>query len=406
MKKPKLLIVSRTTIYHHQAGGVETQLENLLNYLKDYFDILVLTTALPRKTGTWKTNQTRVFKGVKYTFLKDTLPGEYGYSLYEALFWQIPFKRNLNSLGKSFRKKAGEYYKNNLKGSYPLVLSQSSSAQDFIITDEHLILINHGTTLNELKSRFKGIKSLKDFIRFFALDLPVLTYEYLVNNPKLFKKASLIVLVSKTLKKDFESQHGFKDKTLVIPNGIDTNLFKPKKKKRDFTVLYFGRIDSEKGIYDFLEVAKSLPKVTFEVFGSGPDQEDFALKARKLENVHYFGAVPNTEIAKKLSNSHIFLFLTKRKEGMPMSILESLSSGCVVVSTLKVPSLSKRTGYVYVSNTKSAKKAINKLYNNLNEFKDLSKNARMYALDNYSYKSMGESYLKILKKLLKGSPLK
>ncbi len=401
MKKPKLLVVSRSTIYHHQAGGLETQLENLLNYLKKYFDVLVLTTALPRKVGEWKTNQTRIFNEITYVFLKDTIPGEYGFSLYETIFWQIPIKKNKKSLGKSFRKKAGNYFNKYLKGHYNLVLSQSSSAQDFNITNEHLVLINHGTTLNEIRSRFNGLKSAKDWIRFLFLDIPILVYEYLINNPKLFKKSTKIVLVSDALKKDFSKQHKkFAYKTLVIENGIDTNLFYPKEKNKDFTILYFGRIDSEKGIYDFLKLAKKFKNVSFEVYGSGPDEKNFLKSSSNFKNVNFFGSVPNYSIADKLSKSHIFLFLTKRKEGMPMSILESLSSGCVVVTTLQNTHLNSQMGYFYVSNPKEAEKIINKLYNDKRLFLQASKKARDFALKNYSYKSMGTKYYKLLKNLL------
>ena len=44
--KPKLLIVSRSTVFHTKSGGLETQLSNLVDYLKKYYEITILTTAL------------------------------------------------------------------------------------------------------------------------------------------------------------------------------------------------------------------------------------------------------------------------------------------------------------------------------------------------------------------------
>lgn len=399
--KEKLLIVTRSTVYHNKSGGLETQLNNLVEYLKDYFDITILTTAYPYKKTPPKINQTKILRGVKYIFLKNSVPGEYGFTLYESLFWQVPFKHNIKSLNTNFRKQASLYYDKYLKKGFKVILSQSSSAQNFNIdTHQKLILINHGTSLNEIKNRYNSVKGLKHFIRFLLLDLPVLVIEACVNNPILFKKAFKIVLISNRLKKDFEKQHKiFVPKTVVIPNGINTNVFKPLNKNDSFTVVYVGRIDYEKGLDNFISVAKNLPKIRFEIYGDGPDSRDIKNQTPSVKNIIYKGSVSNKEIAKVFGTSHVFLFLTKRKEGMPMTILESLSSGCVVVTTLKDSSISGKNGYFNIDNVKKATNKIEYLYKNYKEYAKLSTQSKLYATSNYDYRVMGASYLHLLKKL-------
>ena len=399
INKQKLLIVSRSTVFHNKSGGMETQLDNLIHYLKNYYDITVVTTALPFKRKPRKINQIRVNHGISYVFLKDTVPGEYGYNLYESLFWQIPIKRNFDSLNKKFTKKAAEYYKDKLQGKFSIILSQSSSAQNFTLSNkEKLILVNHGTTINEIRNRFNSAKGIKDFVRFIFLDFPSLIYEYFVNNPKLFNESTKIVLISSRVKKDFNHQHkGYKNKVVVIPNGINTKKFKPLKKNKKFSVVYAGRIDYEKGLDRFLEVAKELPEIKFEIYGDGPDVLNIKYQISNIKNLKYFGAVSNEKIAKIFGRSHVFLFLTKRREGMPMSILEALSSGCAVISTLKDRASLSKSGYVLVSSVSESISVLKKLRGNPSTFIKYSKLARNYAKNNYSYELMGKKYLDLLR---------
>jgi len=395
----KLLIVSRSTVFQNKSGGLETQLKNLINFLKDTYKVTVLTTALEKSS---KVDQKKEIEGVSYIFLANTVPGEYGYSLYESLFWQVPFKKNFKALNSNFKSKASNYFNKNLKGHFDTIISQSSSAQNFNLGDEKLILINHGTTLNEIKNRWFGLNReqttsfIKDFVRFIGLDLPVLLYEYFINNNLLFSKANKIVLISDRLKIDFDKQHfKFSSKTVVIPNWIDIEKFSPKTKNKDFTVVYFGRIDFEKGLKEFVEVAKNVPNAKFHVFGDGPDKEAF-IKISNLANLKYHGSVTNEEVATFLSKSQLFLFLTKRKEGMPMSILEAMSSGCAVITTLKDKAMVKLNGYLVVESAYTAEENLRALLYNKVAFKKASITNRNYAILNFSAKSVAKKYIEII----------
>lgn len=401
----KLLIVSRSTVFQNKSGGLETQLEGLINYLKKSFDITVLTTALPFKNTPAKIDQVRVENSVKYIYLKDTIPGGYGYSLFESLLWQLPVKRNKNALNTNFKKRSADYFFKKLKGRFNLIISQSSSAQNFNITDEDLIAINHGTTLNEIKSRYKSINSFKDFLRFIGLNIPTLLYEYFINNPRFFKKCSKIVLISNSVKKDFCLQHKrFCSKTCVIDNGINTLNFCPDKSKyiaKVFKVFYVGRIDFEKGLKDFVLVAEHLKNtkdIKFNIYGNGPDSKYLRdlIDTKDLPNIKYHGAVSNDKISKIMNTSHVFLFLTKRKEGLPMSVIESMSSGCVVISGWNNQYKNFYEGFNSVD---SAAKEILRLYNDRKSYKLLSNKFRQKAEENYSIEISGNKYLKLISAL-------
>ena len=395
----KLLIVSRSTIFHNKSGGMETQLANLIKALKITYEITVLSTSL---TDGQNINKTEIHDGVTYIFLKGTTPGEYGINLYENIFWQLPIKRSYNNFGKNFRKISAEYFEKNLKNNFNIILSQSSAANNFKINKyQKIILIYHGTTLNELKSRYSGVRSVKDYIRVVFLDFPTLLYEYLVKNTLLFRKTHKIVLVSNLFKKDFENQYPFfKNKVVVIENAIDTEKFVLKDKNKNFTVVYFGRIDFEKGIKDIIEVSENVAGVTFKIYGSGTDRREFEalVKNKKTKNLFYYGEVTNTEIASILSKSHCFLFLSKRKEGFPMSVLEAMSSGCLVITTVNLKSINKLFPYYKVSSISEAIKLINTLEKEDKKvIKKQMKLSRDFIKKYYSLEILRKKYEELLK---------
>lgn len=390
-----VLIVSRATSFHNKSGGMETQLMNLVESLKESFNITVLTTS---KSIDQVKNISIFQKGVRYIYLGNTLPGENGYSLYEKLFWQIPVKRNFETKG-NFRSKAAKYYSQNFSGKFDFIVSQSSAVSDFKIDKNKtkLLLIYHGTTLNEIISRFRGITGFKDNIRFFFLDIPILLYEYLVKNPILFSKASKIILVSKSIEKDFKKQYSYvSKKCVVINNGVDTDTFLPLKKSKKLKVIYFGRINFEKGLDSFINVAKKIPNADFTIYGSGTDKEELISLLNKeiLPNIKYAGEVSNSQIAAVLGSSHVFLFLTKRKEGFPMSIIEALSCGVITVSTLNIKELDPNFPYIQVSSVDSAVKELNKLLD-YSTFSKLSLSCRSYAKKHYALSLLGHKYKEI-----------
>ena len=82
-----------------------------------------------------------------------------------------------------------------------------------------------------------------------------------------------------------------------------------------------------------------------------------------------------------------------------MTILESLSSGCVVVTTLKDSSISEKNGYFTIGSIAEATDKLVYLHKNYRKYEKLSTHSKLYATSNYDYRVMGASYLHLLKKL-------
>lgn len=140
-----------------------------------------------------------------------------------------------------------------------------------------------------------------------------------------------------------QNQHGRFYKTnhpVTILNGIDTNTFyNPQRQQvnasKTLTVGLVARFRPQKRVDRWAEVAaevyKRNPQIKFLMVGDGPDDE---MLRKKIETLGMTGKI---ELPGKMSSTaeaykrmDVFL-LTSDFEGLPLAIMEAMSSGCVPV---------------------------------------------------------------------------
>lgn len=115
--------------------------------------------------------------------------------------------------------------------------------------------------------------------------------------------------------------------------GVDLSLFKSKPKEEfDKKVLFVGRITQAKGVDHIVKAARIMPDWNFTIVGDGPYLSELKESANKLVNVTFTGAVDNGELPKYYHEADLFL-LPSQREGMPVSIIESLACGTPVIAT-------------------------------------------------------------------------
>ena len=137
------------------------------------------------------------------------------------------------------------------------------------------------------------------------------------------------------------------EKVCVIPNGIDTDRFRPRAadpELRRRLGLHPGpvagtvaRLGPEKNHELFLEVAartrQEVPDAQFVLIGDGPLRGFLQQRARQLgiaDCVHFLGW--RSDVDELLGLLNVFL-LTSHIEANPISILEAMAAGVPVVST-------------------------------------------------------------------------
>jgi glycosyltransferase involved in cell wall biosynthesis len=141
------------------------------------------------------------------------------------------------------------------------------------------------------------------------------------------------------------------NKVLIIPNGTDVNLFSLREKQQpvlwgdsdspiNLTFGFIGRLWEQKNPEEFVSAALSLLKefaklpytLNFVLVGDGDLKEDL-IKLVKSENLteyfHFLGWRNDTAF---LLNQFDVFVLPSKWEGMPLAIIEAMSSGlpCLV----------------------------------------------------------------------------
>jgi glycosyltransferase involved in cell wall biosynthesis len=159
------------------------------------------------------------------------------------------------------------------------------------------------------------------------LGIPVIHIDHTEPYPNLSKK-NLDNL--KSLKADYHvsiSEHNkntWNSSALVIPHGIDTNIFKPINGVKNYDGLnisnHFAGRDVFLGHTIFQEVSK---KHKINVVGFNPQTPE------------YHRPISNSEDLNKIMNQHLYYINTTQLSPLPMSLLEAASAGMSIVTTNK-----------------------------------------------------------------------
>lgn len=126
---------------------------------------------------------------------------------------------------------------------------------------------------------------------------------------------------------------GWRKPVFVIPNFISTEELpkelKPATERKQ--LLYLGRMNWEKGIYEILDIARRLRDEKFVFVGNidnKEDQERFTGEIETLKNVEWLGPIYGVEKYDVIANSK-FLILPTRRDEFPVTLIESTILGCV-----------------------------------------------------------------------------
>ena len=197
-----------------------------------------------------------------------------------------------------------------------------------------LIVHFHGTRYGE----YLACKRLKKPLYAF------LNRIYVPFDKVMLKKADGIIVLSQNMIKEISAMGGVKKEIAVIPNGVDTNLFKPSK-LRNFNfpekkVLYVGRLDLRKGIdilfYAFQKIIKKI-KAKLIIVGEGKEKSKLVSLAKSLSlPVDFLGKVEHKNLPQVYNYADLFV-LPSLYEGFPLVALEAMACGAPTIVSDAVP---------------------------------------------------------------------
>ena len=231
------------------------------------------------------------------------------------------------------------------------------------------------------------------------------------------EKASTIIAVSKTTKKDIIKRYNIpEEKIQVVYNGFEKHSFLPsvsnqKKILASYQIeskeylLYVGTIQPRKNLTTlfqaFVQLRHQYPNLKLVIAGKhGWMIEKTLIQIKKLnieENLVFTGYIPDEELATLYSHARCLVF-PSLYEGFGIPVLEAFSFGCPVVASFSssLPEVGG-SGCLYADPLKPSEFAekISKIISHKELRTELRKKAKDQ-LSLFSWKTCGKETLKIL----------
>ncbi len=187
-----------------------------------------------------------------------------------------------------------------------------------VFPDTKIIGICHNTDLRQAKMN-------PDFLASYVNNLSSLNYVFSISDKQ---------------QHEIEAIYGIdKSKIITMGGGFNQDIFyfsKEKTHSDKIKLVFCGKIDPSKGIYELIEVYKSLglDDVTLDIIGN-PDKDN----KQRIENcikddssITLAGAKKQLELADELREKHIFI-MPSYYEGVALIAIESLACGMYVVAS-------------------------------------------------------------------------
>jgi len=190
---------------------------------------------------------------------------------------------------------------------------------------------------------------------------------------------------------------GIAHTSIVIPTGIDQNRFTTNRPAHaGITVTYIGRLESVKGVSDFvaaaLKVKKDKPILDIQVVGWYKDRHPLVMANDR--EVRFTGL--RKDIEDILAKSDIFV-LPSYSEGLSNALMEAMSAGCACIASdvggNRYLIENGASGFLFPAGDREALAAhIRRLADDTAKRQQLGLNARRRIEKVFSWDKVGKSY--------------
>lgn len=225
---------------------------------------------------------------------------------------------------------------------------------------------------------------------------------------KAFDESSASIVVSSDLKKTIQKFFGTTPQ--VIPNLINTDVFKPKQEEKKYTFITIGGLREPKNyerlIRCIYEVNKNSP-CNLCIVGVGPLKDRLINQIKELglgEQISLAGSKTQDEIITLLNQSKIFVS-SSLIETFGVAIIEAMSCGLPVVATKsggpEYYMTENYLGELCEQTDESLFTAMKNILNNYESFDSFK--IRQYIIDRFSAKVISSQIVEVYKNILTSS---
>jgi glycosyltransferase involved in cell wall biosynthesis len=200
--------------------------------------------------------------------------------------------------------------------------------------------------------------------------------------------------------------------TSFIPNGIDTDRFKPperagRESAREIlklpnsarVALFVGRLVEKKGIDVLVDLVKRMPSHFFLIVGDGPLR---TMIPERAVNLAWFPEVAPEGMAKFYQASNVFV-LPSHGEGLPLSVQEAMATGLPAIVSRDEPFVSmldlEGACVATVRTSEAFCDSLERLASDQELCASLSARSRELALREWSLDVMTERYVSLIREL-------
>ena len=199
----------------------------------------------------------------------------------------------------------------------------------------------------------------------------------------------------------------------TISPGVDPTWFNVHLKKKDnfSDLLYFGRIEREKGIdillKSFANMHQKFPGLKLHIIGEGNYMDvskSICKELGMIKKVFFYGWKEKNEVQKFMEGCDLCV-LPSRIESFGLTIAEAMAAGIPVISTKAgaIPEIMKdgETGRLVPSeDIEALKKAIIYALENKKEMREMAKTAKEMVKEKFSWDLTAKKHIEIYKSLL------
>jgi len=230
-------------------------------------------------------------------------------------------------------------------------------------------------------------------------------------NRYIWKKAKKVVALSDSLKST--ALRTAPEKIIeVIPNGVETDIFKPNDNKcqedRKLKLITVSRLINRKGIDHVLKALAELKdkNISLLIVGTGTYEEYLKKLCNELNLnniVEFYGYCPRENLSELYNSADVFI-LPSLAESFGLVFAEAMACGLPIIGAKTggiVDVVKKENGIlIEPANIKEIKEAICQMKESAKMRLSMGKCCRQRVVDYYSWKSVAQKYLKLYEKAI------